>query len=334
MKLTRRIVLLALCLGCSSEGPTTRLSGHALPPPDAKISPQVTSSTVVPPPSPPTAPQATRPSRSAGGAIAVGGAMAVLPEGGTGGRAVGTGGAGGAGASAVGGTSAVGAASCAGSAYAVCADFETGKLPDGWTLHIDPGETAKVEMAKAAHGKFGLHFSGLSKGKSVKLERSALGGITNALWGRFYIYMSPGAPVGHTAFFNAFDQTRNWYAVGAESNSYFANWHPPSCCPEKYMRSNVVIPGDKWACYEFQFDGAHSAVAKVWADGQLVNFNDVSDRAGPAMVEKFTSVELGVMPYHSLSLSSYDGDDPPLVTDVYMDDVALDTQRIGCLPGR
>lgn len=293
--------LLSLCLGCSSAGGKANGSQEPMTPEvDGQAPSQVTSPGDVPQPS-----ATKQDARSALPADDVAVADAPPPA---------------------------EAIPCVGSPYAVCADFETGKLPVGWTLAISPGETANVEATKVAHGKFALHLGALSKGKSVKLVTSALGGITNVMWGRFYLYMSPGAPVGHTALFNAFDQDRNWWAVGAEFNSYFANWHPPSCCPEKFMRSKVVIPGDKWACYEFQFDGAQPSVAKVWADGQPVTFYNVSNRAGPNVVQKFTKVELGLMPYHSLSLKSYDGDDPPLLTDVYMDDFALDTKRIGCLP--
>ena len=47
---------------------------------------------------------------------------------------------------------------------------------------------------------------------------------------------------------------------------------------------------NKWACYEFQFDGAQGAVAKVWADSQPVIFNVVSNRPGPLVVQKFTTI--------------------------------------------
>ena len=57
----------------------------------------------------------------------------------------------------------------------------------------------------------------------------------------------------------------------------------------------------------------------------------MSNLIGPNKVTAFKKIEIGFRPFHSLSLTSYDGQNPPLMTDMWIDDVAFDTKRIGCI---
>jgi hypothetical protein len=211
-----------------------------------------------------------------------------------------------------------GGAGCAASNYAVCLDFESGKDPK-WT-----GIGTNVQMGQAAHGDYAFHGPPKSQ-----LTLTQLGSITNVMWGRFYLHMTPGAPQGHGELVGAFDQANNWYELGFEFNGLQGNWHGNG--GEKYMRSKPPVP-DKWVCVEFEFDGATPAVAQIWMDGVAVMFYDVSNLAGPSKVTKFTKFEIGYNPYHGTSLMNYEGNTPPAMTDMWIDDIALDTKRIGCIP--
>jgi hypothetical protein len=44
------------------------------------------------------------------------------------------------------------------------------------------------------------------------------------------------------------------------------------------------------------------------------------------------SFEIGITLYHGDSLVNYNNDTPPDLTDEWLDDIALDTTRVGCLP--
>jgi hypothetical protein len=46
---------------------------------------------------------------------------------------------------------------------------------------------------------------------------------------------------------------------------------------------------------------------------------------------QFVSFGIGITLYHGDSLVTYEGDTPPDLTDEWLDDIALDTTRIGCL---
>jgi hypothetical protein len=121
---------------------------------------------------------------------------------------------------------------------------------------------------------------------------------------------------------------------------------------EYYMRSVPAIPGDRWVCIEFQFDGAAPALPRVWSDGAEVQFppervagtDPIENYAPPTLVKagQFKSFQIGIEFYHGTSLvscpmyppfqcPSYNNDAPPTVSDVWIDDVALDTRRVGCL---
>jgi hypothetical protein len=210
------------------------------------------------------------------------------------------------------------AAGCDQNNYPVCLDFEKGADPK-WT-----GMTAtNTQMGKAAHGQSAFHGP-----PGSMLSTTMLGTITNVIWGRLYLHMTPGGPVGHGELVGVYDQANNWYELGFEFNGLQGNWHGNG--GEKYMRTKTKIP-DKFVCVEFQFDGATPAAAKIWMDGQLIEYYDIGPTMGPSKVTQFRRIEVGFRPFHSLSLTSYDGNNPPLMTDMWIDDIAFDSKRIGCI---
>jgi hypothetical protein len=218
----------------------------------------------------------------------------------------------------VGGDAPTASAGCDQSPYALCLDFEKGMDPK-WT-----GITANnVQVGKAAHGNGAFHGP-----PGSMLTTTQLGSITDIVWGRFYLRMTPGAPVGHGEMVGVYDQANNWYELGFEFNGLQGNWHGNG--GEKYMRTKTKIP-DAYSCIEFLFDGAAPKVAQIWQDGVEIQYYDVSNLMGPNKVTAFKKIEIGFRPFHSLSLTSYDGQNPPLMTDMWIDDVAFDTKRIGCI---
>ena len=243
---------------------------------------------------------------------------------------------------------AVVSASCAGGEHPVCIDFEDGKVVAPWTL---PATHARVEEGNAAHGRYAMHVFDLHSvpkngaGPAIYLHTGEMGGIKDVLWGRFYLYLDPGAPVGHGVLVRANDMQTNWHEVGFEANArlqpapsptpgaFFGDWHAGNNAAfEKYARSHDTIPQKRWVCVEFYLDGAAPALPRVWGDGTEVVFDDFG---GPAQTiekaVKFVSFDIGIVFYHGGSLTSYSGDTAPYITDEWLDDIALDTTRVGCL---
>ena len=221
-------------------------------------------------------------------------------------------------------------AGCAQNQYPVCMDFET--LPDAkWT---GIGANVQTGGGKAAHGNGTFHGP-----PSTVITTTDLGTITNVLWGRFYLHTTPKAPYGHGAIVQLYDGPNgNWYEVGFEYNGLQGNWHGPG--GERYMRTSaptanksglmgVSIP-DQWVCVEFFADGANAAPVQIWMDGVLLPYVDSAKAPTVLKTNKFGTFKIGLTPYHELSMVGYGGNVMPM-TDMWIDDVALDTQRIGCI---
>ncbi|HXI57928.1 MAG TPA: hypothetical protein VNO55_17810 [Polyangia bacterium] len=267
---------------------------------------------------------------ASGGAVGSGGSGAPATGGASGGGGI-SGGSGGAtadapiaadGGSADGSSGGEGgptsAAACADATYPVCMDFE--KVPDAkWT---GIGANVQTGTGKAAHGNAAFHGPPTSK-----LTTTQLGTITNVMWGRFYLHMTPKAPVGHGEMVGVFDQAGNWYEIGFEFNALQGNWHGNG--GEKYMRTKMLLP-DRYVCVEFLLDGETPKPAQIWMDGEPVVYSDVSPLQGPSKATKFTKLEIGFNPYHGLSTVNYEGNVMPM-TDMWIDDIAADTKRIGCI---
>jgi hypothetical protein len=92
---------------------------------------------------------------------------------------------------------------------------------------------------------------------------------------------------------------------------------------------------DQWYCVEAYFDGAAAAVAKWYLDGAEVTY--YMPGGGPKIqpMTQFTRLEAGLTSYAGLQLKMPDGKgdqtETRVVTDLWIDDVAFDPQRIGCI---
>jgi hypothetical protein len=158
-------------------------------------------------------------------------------------------------------------------------------------------------------------------------------GFKDRVWARFYLNVDPGAPDGHGVLVRVDDSQTNWDEVGFQNNAYFSDWHTGVVGnPERYEGSKVIIPQKKWTCVEFYLDGATPDFPMIWGDGAQVMLGNIG---GPAStIQKaiqFVKFNVGIVFYHGGSLVAYGDDTPPYITDEWIDDVAVDTTRIGCL---
>jgi hypothetical protein len=246
----------------------------------------------------------------------VGGVTATAGSGGTatGGNAVAGGGAGGGGPTVV--------AGCSQNSYPLCIDFESGIDKAVWT----GGTDGAVSMADKAHGQYSYH---AYKNAGV-LTTTKFGRITNVLWSRFYLRMTPGAPGGHGNILGAYEGER-WYELGWQFNGLMGVWHWPG--GENPLRSHPDIV-DKWYCVESVFDGTKPEMQRWYVDGKEVEYYmGEPNNKKPDLIQQFTKITIGFTTYAGLGLAKepYGNNDPPVLTDMWLDDIAFDVKRIGCI---
>jgi hypothetical protein len=85
-------------------------------------------------------------------------------------------------------------------------------------------------MGNAAHGRYALHLSNLKSHPSLYLQTPNLPRIHDVLWGRFYLYMNPAAPLGHGDIVRANDMNTNWYEVGFAQPGTLSTTNPTTGC--------------------------------------------------------------------------------------------------------
>ena len=239
---------------------------------------------------------------------------------------------------------------CAGTGT-LCWDFEEGKLPAGWTPYRNEYTTGSllVDGTRPHRGTYALHakdFSGgteAAQGGPKHTMRFALpAGFGPVLWGRAWVYMSPGVPMSHAGFFNARYPAPNvsatsidvpsldWYEVATSGGKYVSIYHPPEPpgTPESVQISDTPGVVGNWACIEWLFD-AHAAPAadpRVWVGGAELAWptKEVSpaDAGAPRhdQARDFTVLESGIYLYQGLTT----------VTNWWIDDLAVGPERIGC----
>jgi len=215
---------------------------------------------------------------------------------------------------------------CANNNYAICIDFESGIDPAVWTS----GTASSIVTGEVAHG---LHSYRLYPMGGALLKTTKMGTIKDQVWGRFYVHFKPGAPGGHGAIVGIYDQSMNWYEIGWQFDAIMGVWHAANA-QERPTRSLPFIV-DQWYCIEYFFDGTKTNMPQWWIDGQEAQYYmEANTTLIPKVVTQFTNLFIGFQPYAGLGLQMPDGKGPidtRVLTDMWIDDIAFDIKRIGCI---
>ena len=196
------------------------------------------------------------------------------------------------------------------------------------------GTTKDIDATHSAHGTHSYHlYTSVGKVTAGRLLSKTVGTIKNQVWARFYIHFSPGAPGGHGNIIAAYDKSGSWYELGYQFDGMMGVWHGGG--GENPLRSMPLIV-DQWYCIEAYFDGTAVGMApRWWIDGSEAQYYMPGGGPKIAGATQFTRMEAGFTPYASLDLKMPDGrgdqTETRVLTDLWIDDIAFDTQRIGCI---
>ncbi len=200
---------------------------------------------------------------------------------------------------------------------ALCEDFESATLDARWAVTNDGGGAFEVQTAIVARGKRAAHFHLDQSGDAIYLKLAAVPkAIQSHLFGRMFFYAAPDVHQGHSRFFNAGPVSGPHLEIG----SYIDGWQVTSFDSKgEYPAGGGKVPTTKFACVQFELDGASNAVKVTAVDGKTSDGTTTSQPL-PAKVPTFSEITLGF--YHVAAL------DHPM--DVYFDELVLDTKAVAC----
>jgi len=229
-----------------------------------------------------------------------------------------------------------GATRCAKLNAQLCEDFESGTLDK--TIWEVGGNAPVIDAGKAMRGTKSAHFHTVANGLSFIKEKKTFPAVNNTFWGRMFFYIDAlpvtpdyahftiieGAGTGDSSRVREGGQYRK-FGVGTDGGPS-GDWTNIDADPTKATAKE--IPEKQWMCVEWLYKGDTNETRFFW-DGtehlSLYTFPKVKHGAN-ANVEynlpKFDSVWVGWWMYQQSPTPDH--------FDVWIDEIAIDKDRIGC----
>jgi hypothetical protein len=206
-------------------------------------------------------------------------------------------------------------------------DFESGKLdPNVWTQQVTGDNTIQVQSDKVAHGKYALLVrcpAPAQRTLALLFAKDLPAALRHHLFGRAYVYITPVIPARHIIFFTAgttgFPKSK--YQEVASSNGNFQITFIDQADANEDWHAAGQVPLGRWFLLEWEFNDQPDQ-ATVWVDGEKVldsPFSYKTPGQSTDLVGGFTDITLGFRLRGAA----------PVPFDIYYDDIALDTHRIG-----
>ena len=234
-----------------------------------------------------------------------------------------------------------GSSRCGTAGVLLCEDFETGTLDTNtWKV---TGTPPKIDGLQFARGAKALHVSIVGNGASYIKETKTFPVANNAYWGRMFVYFHqmPQTPMSyaHWTFAAAsgtgttgeirlsgqMQNTKNIFGVGTDSGSDpngTGDWTNSDKDPNNAPKP---VPQDEWLCIEWMNKGDTSETKFFWdATEHPSLYTSKTVHGGntkPYVLPQFTSQWVGWQEYQTSTLPF----------ELWIDEVAIDTQRIGCV---
>lgn len=239
------------------------------------------------------------------------------------------------------------ASPCVTAGTELCDDFESGQLdPKTWKINLGgPAPTVTVDGVHAHSGKYAVHAKVTPGQQSTAQITEAVTFPANedAFYTRIWAYLSPAVawPANPPDFHTGFIIAGGNNDLGHVELAVGANLSPSSAAgPMHYLgysiyrgppyvefgpRSPTEVVTLAWTCIELleSGQGGTAAVRKIWVDGVELPEQDDSFGVSSSMGQKppqFDLVSIGIWEYHPT----------PSLSDMWIDDVRVSSQRIGC----
>jgi hypothetical protein len=233
------------------------------------------------------------------------------------------------------------------SALALCDDFEGAAVggppdPSRWTVGApDTTGTGVLAVDDAQHhsGTRSVKVTGRG-GYSNHIfftNATAIGALGPVVWARFYVRLASALGDGHATFLAMKDGQDGGKHLRMGGQASILMWNRESddatlpVLSPTGIAASEPLPTDRWLCLEFMLDATAPlpTTMRTWVDGAEIAGLHLDGVPTPDVDEQW----LRRMDWRpaltdfALGWESYAGQDLTL----WFDDVALDTQRVGCL---
>jgi hypothetical protein len=216
-----------------------------------------------------------------------------------------------------------------------CEDFESGALdPLVWTRkELTPGNAVTVQTTTVAHGAHAAQFHARGGSTLAMIFAEHLPpALQQHYFGRLSFQATgfPGESGGHSAYVLSHASLAGfpWADHHLEVGSYLQPAGPiwqltywTGDGPE-YIGAGGQIPRGRWFCLEWEFNDQPDQIA-VWVDGDAMTggyaFRNIRGASG--LLGKLGTLGVGFRTWHPMGAPDID---------VYIDDIVLDSKRVGC----
>ena len=223
--------------------------------------------------------------------------------------------------------------------------------PGKWSVtsgvnHVDDATPPPVLATDhVAHGKYAAHFHGkgnVPNDDAFIVTKQLPAALAVHHFGRLYFYVSTKPTSGHTmwilggsAGMSANPKLRD-FEVATINGGWQLGFDQLGMSPggEEVFYPTGQVPVAKWTCLEWEFNDAPDSDT-LWIEGkdlgalddQHINYPaghvagaSIFDGKSTGLIGGFTTYSFGFYDWH-----------PNADFDLYLDDIVLDTKRVGCL---
>lgn len=224
-------------------------------------------------------------------------------------------------------------------------DFESGKLdPAVWDQRVQGVATLKVQQDQAAHGKYALqiHYPEMATQSYAFIVNPHLPeALKTHFFGRAYVKIAPATPQPHTVLI--FGGAAGWPTAKFDEIGVYHDAFQPSYQENKSARGQGrgedvkhagPVPLGKWFLLEWEMNDNPSTLT-IWADGQISQVVQGDQKTDTSAFKwpKGSDTDKGLVGgFEEAGFGTRVWGGATAVTvpfDVYYDDIAIDSKRIG-----
>ncbi len=234
-----------------------------------------------------------------------------------------------------------GASRCAGAGLGLCDDFESGTL-DKTTWSV-VGTAPVIDGLQHARGTKALHITMNGNGASYIKETKTFPAAKNTYWGRVFVWFDalPVAPMTYSHWtFGAATGTgvqgeirlsgqlqngANHFGVGTDSGQSATGTGDWTSSDKDPANAPLAVPTKQWVCIEWLHKGDTNETKFYWDAVEHASLATTTTKHGgnanPFILPQFTAMWVGWQEYQP-STEKFE---------MWLDEVAVDATRIGCI---